>query len=66
MWHKRALAGLIFGWDTTREERAEILSWLNSGWGRWPRRVEFADDFKLKLQEARLNGGSIELLDYQP
>jgi hypothetical protein len=66
MLNKRALAGLIFGWNTTREERTEILSWLNSGWGKWLRRIEFADDFKLNLQEARLNGGSLELLDYQP
>jgi hypothetical protein len=22
MWHSQALAGLIFGWDTTPEERA--------------------------------------------
>jgi hypothetical protein len=65
MGHKRELAGLIFGWDTTREERAEVVGWLNSGWGRWWRRIESPGRWKLTLQEARLNGGSIELLDYQ-
>jgi hypothetical protein len=66
MWRKRALAGLIFGWDTTREERTEIVSWLNSGKGSWWRRTELSDPLKLTLQEARLNRGTVELLDYQP
>ncbi len=66
MWQNRALAGLIFGWDTTRDERAEVIGWLTKGRGKWLRRLEFADDFKLSLQEARLNGGSIELQDYRP
>ena len=65
MWQKRALAGLIFGWNTTTEERSEVLGWLDSGRGKWLRRVELAKDFKLSLQVARLAGGSIELLDYQ-
>jgi hypothetical protein len=66
MWHKRALAGLIFGWNTTREERAEVIGWLKNGGARWLRRVNFPGQSKLSMQEARVNGGSIELSGYRP
>jgi hypothetical protein len=66
MWKKRALAGLVFGWNTTREEREDLIGWLKNGRGRWLRRVNFLGQPRLSLQEARLNGGSVELSDYQP
>jgi hypothetical protein len=66
MWQNRALAGLIFGWDMTPKEKFEVIDWLKSARHRWLRRMEYPDPLKLIQQEGRLNGGSVELFDYQP
>jgi hypothetical protein len=60
----RALAGLIFGWDTTTDDRLEILKRLKGG--PWWRRPALPDPFRLELQEAILIGGSIQLFDWRP
>jgi hypothetical protein len=64
MWDAQALAGLIFGWDTAPEERAEVVGWLMNGRSKWLRSVGAPGQYQLTLQQARLNGGSIELVDY--
>jgi hypothetical protein len=61
---KRALAGLIFGWGTTADDRLEILRRLNGG--RWWRKPGLREPLRLELQEARLIGGSIQLFDWRP
>jgi hypothetical protein len=64
LFSKRALAGLIFGWNTSREDRLKVLSWLRGG--RWLRRLGLPEPMGLSLQAARLIGGSIELSDCDP
>lgn len=64
MFTGRSLSGLIFGWNTTTEERLEILERLKSG--PWWRKPALPDPFRLELQEAQLIGGTIQLFDWQP
>jgi hypothetical protein len=64
MLSKRALKGLIFGWDTTADERLEVIGSLkDAGWWRKP---ALPEPLRLGLQEARLVGGSIQLLEWRP
>jgi hypothetical protein len=62
MLTKRALAGLIFGWDTTADERLEVVGRLRGS--EWWRQPGLPQPLKLGLQEARLVGGSIQLFDW--
>jgi hypothetical protein len=64
MLTKRAVAGLIFGWDTTADERLEVIGRIKGG--RWWRKPGFLEPLQLGLHEARLVGGSIQLFDYSP
>ena len=64
MLTKRAVAGLFFGWDTTADERLEVIGRIKGG--RWWRKPGFLEPLQLGLHEARLVGGSIQLFDYSP
>jgi hypothetical protein len=64
MLTKRAVAGLIFGWDMTADERLEVIGRIKGG--RWWRKPGFLEPLQLGLHEARLGGGSIQLFDYSP
>jgi hypothetical protein len=60
---KQALAGVFFGWQTTQQERAEVMERLKGG--KWLRRVGLRGEGRLRLKEARPAGGGVQLFDYQ-
>jgi|GEM_PF-2430362 len=62
MLTKRALAGLVFGWNTSVAERLEVVGRLRGG--EWWRQPKLPEPLKLGLQEAQLVGGSIQLFDW--
>ena len=59
---KRGVAGVIFGWQTDRDDRLRVLDWL--GRGRWLRRLGVSRPAQMQLQEARVVGGSVQLFDW--
>ena len=58
---KRGVAGVIFGWQTRRDERLQIIDWLEHG-GRL-RRAGVSGLMQMRSEEARLAGGSVHLFD---